>query len=126
MFKLVNCIFSGNAAVYLVNCSLSQTICKHQNIQGYPSVKLFRSLAFSQLSGCTTDHIQQQYIVLDYHRPLQVYFSPISSVFHACEISGFPLLFSCYPMTQSRKKLIPNNPVSVLTTIPVAFRDWVT
>ena len=64
--------FTEKAAVYLVNCSRSSTVCKHQHVQGFPSVKLFRSVAWSQFGGCATDHIQQQYIALDYHRPLEV------------------------------------------------------
>jgi hypothetical protein len=71
-FSSFDYLFTEKAAVYLVNCSRSPTVCKHQHVQGFPSVKLFRSVAWSQFGSCATDHIQQKYIALDYHRPLEV------------------------------------------------------
>ena len=102
--KIRNSDFTEKAAVYVVNCSLSPTICKHQNIHGFPAVKLFRSVVWSRFAGCATDHIRQQYIALDYHRP----FEPVEYILEWFSNSSLPSVKKDFFLTNIPKQLNHN------------------
>ncbi|XP_046844485.1 uncharacterized protein LOC124438394 [Xenia sp. Carnegie-2017] len=57
--------------VYLVNCSISSSLCEQQDVHGYPSAKLYRGTPCLHLSRCITDNVQTPHTVLDYHRSFE-------------------------------------------------------
>lgn len=107
------------AALYLVNCSSSPIICNRYQIQGYPSMKLFRSMPWSGVEGCVTDQLYKQHVILDFHGP----FEPHHFILEWLSHSTLPIVNKEFLLTDFPEKL--DNDVwlvGTVVTLSQAFR----